>query len=192
MRNATRLSHRSRIFSPRRASKIPSAELHEIDSATLRTTGIPFVTDVPWGAHLSVFYETKEDLMDTNAGYFEEGLKNNEFCSWVISDPITENDAENYMRRAVPRFDEHLAAGQIEIIDGYDWYLKGDQFDLEGILHGWSEKLSSVLAKGYDGFRASGNAFWAGTNHWREFCGYEQEMDQFLAGEKMIARRARP
>ena len=59
--------------------------------------------------------------------------------------------------------------------------------DLEGILHGWSEKLSSVLAKGYEGLRASGNAFWAGTNHWREFCGYEQEMDRFPRSEQLLS-----
>jgi DNA-binding CsgD family transcriptional regulator len=161
--------------------------LRTSDPATLRNTGIPFVTQVPWGAHLSVFYETKEDLMDTNARYFEEGLKNNEFCTWAVSEPITRSDAKNYLHRAVAGFDEHLADGQIEILDGYDWYLTGDQWDLERLISGWSEKLSGALAEGYEGIRVGGNAFWAGTNQWKEFCGYEREFDQLIAGWKMIA-----
>src|SRR6202030_3407973 len=60
-------------------------------------------------------------------------------------------------------------------------------WDLERIISGWNEKLSSALAEGYEGIRVGGNAFWAGTNQWKEFCGYEQEFDQLIAGWKMIA-----
>ena len=34
--------------------------------------------------------------------------------------------------------------------------------------------------------RVSGNAFWLGTKHWKEFCEYEQKLDRSLAGQKMI------
>jgi DNA-binding CsgD family transcriptional regulator len=34
--------------------------------------------------------------------------------------------------------------------------------------------------------RASGNAFWIGTKHWKEFCDYEHELDRSLADQKMI------
>jgi DNA-binding CsgD family transcriptional regulator len=34
--------------------------------------------------------------------------------------------------------------------------------------------------------RVSGNAFWIGTKHWKEFCDYEHELDRSLAGQKMI------
>src|SRR5260370_21419629 len=79
-----------RSIEPQPNTKAQSARLHENDSASLRNTGLPFITHVPWGSHLSIFYETREDLIDTNVGYFEAGLKNNEFCIWAISDPITE------------------------------------------------------------------------------------------------------
>ena len=91
-----------------------------------------------------------------------------------------------FMRLAVPDLDRHLAAGQIEILQGAEWYLIGDQFDLKKITSGWSEKLHGALAKGYDGMRVSGNAFWIETNHWKAFCEYERELDRSLAGQKMI------
>jgi len=152
----------------------------------LRKTGIRFTGDMPWGAHFCVFYETKEDLLDLHVGYFEAGLDCNEFCVWAVSDPITEEDAKNCLRRASPDFDQHLAAGHIEILQGRAWYLKDDQFDLKRITGGWSEKLSGALMKGYEGMRVSGNAFWIETNHWKEFCDYEHELDRALADQRMI------
>jgi DNA-binding CsgD family transcriptional regulator len=158
--------------------------LHAPDA--LRRSGIRIIGDVPWGTHLCIFYETKEDLLDTALCYFEAGLKSNEFCVWAISDPVTETDARDALRLEVPNLDEFLEAGQLEILQASEWYLKGGQFDLMRITSGWSEKLQGALAKGYDGMRVSGNAFWIETNHWRAFCEYEQELDRSLAGHKMI------
>jgi DNA-binding CsgD family transcriptional regulator len=142
--------------------------------------------EMPWGTHICVFYETKDDLRDTAGAYFEAGLRANEFCVWAISEPVTAEDAKDELRRRVPDFDSRLAAGQIEIIPGREWYLKSDQFDLKRITRGWSEKLESALARGYDGMRVSGNAFWIATEHWKEFCEYEAELDRSLAGQQMI------
>jgi DNA-binding CsgD family transcriptional regulator len=154
--------------------------------SSLRKTGIGLVGDRPWGTHICVFYETKQDLLDAAVHYFEAGLHSNEFCVWAISDPITEREAMDALACAIPDFDRHLAAGQIELLQGSDWYLNGDEFDLQRITGGWYAKLSAALAQGYEGIRVSGNAFWIETNHWREFCEYEQELDRSLAGKKMI------
>jgi DNA-binding CsgD family transcriptional regulator len=152
----------------------------------LRKSGIRVIGDVPWGTHLCIFYETKEDLLDTAVTYFAAGLKSNEFCVWAVSDPVTEADARDALRLAVPDLDQRIEAGQMEILDGSEWYLKGGQFDLKRITSGWSEKLDDALAKGCDGTRVSGNAFWIETNHWKAFCEYEQELDRSLAGQRMI------
>jgi DNA-binding CsgD family transcriptional regulator len=154
---------------------------------SLRKTGIRLMGDMPWGTHICVFYQTEEDLLDIAVSYFEAGLKNNEFCLWAISDPITETDAKNALRLALPDLDQRLAAGQIELLQATEWYLKDDQFDLKRISGGWSEKLHEALAKGYDGMRISGNAFWKATNHWKDFCQYEEELDRSLADQKLIA-----
>ena len=178
-------ANRSHKVPPARRSKAEPVRLHAQDA--LRETGIRVIGDMPWGAHICIFYETKDDLLDTAVSYFIAGLKSNEFCVWAISDPITETDVKNALRLAVPDLDRHLAAGQIEILQGTEWYLKGGQFDLKRITNGWSEKLHGALAKGYEGMRVSGNAFWIETSHWKAFCEYEQELDRSLAGQKMIA-----
>jgi DNA-binding CsgD family transcriptional regulator len=152
----------------------------------LRQSGIRVVGEVPWGGHICVFYETKDDLLDTAVAYFKAGLESNEFCVWAISEPITEAEAKAGLRRAIPDLEVQLAAGRIEILQGTDWYLPGDQFDLQRITGGWSEKLRGALAKGFDGMRVSGNAFWMASNHWQAFCEYEHELDHSLTGQKMV------
>src|ERR1700688_3735554 len=133
--------------------------------SSLRKTGIGLGGGTAWGTHICFFYETKQDLLDTAVSYFEAGLHSNEFCVWAISDPITEREAMNALARTIPNLDRHLAVGQIELLQGSDWYLKGDEFDLQRITGGWHAKLRTALARGHEGIRISGNAFWIEANH---------------------------
>ena len=48
----------------------------------MRKTGIDVVGDMPWGTHFCLFYETKEDLLDTLISYCKTGLESEEFCLW--------------------------------------------------------------------------------------------------------------
>ncbi|MDB5865985.1 MAG: sensory transduction histidine kinase, partial [Betaproteobacteria bacterium] len=51
----------------------------------MRNTGISAVGEVPWGTHLCLFYETREDLLDTLAPFFKAGLESGEFCMCMTS-----------------------------------------------------------------------------------------------------------
>ena len=150
-----------------------------------RKTNIKVLDDVSSGTHACLFYETKQDLLDTLVPYFRTGLENKEFCVWAISGPLTEEDAVKALRRGIPGFDGFLANRSIEILSGREWYLDGDRFDLKRITDGWREKLRGALARGYKAMRVSGNAFWVGTTHWKEFCAYERDLEESIAGQAM-------
>ena len=137
-------------------------------STALRRTGVNVLGDMPWGSHVCMFYESKNDLLDTVCPYFKAGLESNDLCLWGSSEPVTLEDARIALTRRIPDFDRHLAAGNMEIAPGHEWYLEGDRFDLERIMSGWDGKLRVALAKGYDGMRVSGNAFWLYTKHWKD------------------------
>ena len=47
----------------------------------------------------------------------------------AVSSPVTEEDAWTALRDSVPDLPARGAAGQIEILQGYDWYLPGDQLN---------------------------------------------------------------
>jgi DNA-binding CsgD family transcriptional regulator len=153
----------------------------------LRKTGVNILGEVPWGAHLCLFHETKEDLLDTVVPYFKAGLENNEFCVWAVSEPLTLEEARIALSQNIPAFDQRLTAGDIELFPGQDWYLKDGQIDPEKITNGWYAKLRAALARGYEGMRISGNAFWLNTDYWKEFREYERGLHQALAGHKVVA-----
>ena len=155
-------------------------------NTTLRRTGVNVLGDMPWGSHVCMFYESKEDLLDTVGPYFKAGLESNEFCLWAPSDPVTVEEARVGLSRRIPDFDRHLAAGNMEIVPAREWYLDGDQFGLARIINGWNEKLRGALANGHDGIRVSGNAFWLHTKHWEEFCDYERQLNAMLKDQRMI------
>src|ERR1700681_3016566 len=100
------------VLAPAR-SKAETATRSHADRA-LRKTGIRVMGDMPWGAHICMFYEAKTDLLDAAASYFAAGLDSNEFCLWAISDPITEEDAKASFRSSIPDFDRYLSDGRIE------------------------------------------------------------------------------
>src|SRR6266481_5523508 len=93
-------------------------------ATALRKTGINVVGDMPWGTHFCHFYENKRDLLDTLVPYFKTGLENNEFCVWVISEPLTEAEARNALRRAARDLDPFVVDRSLEILLAREWYLK--------------------------------------------------------------------
>ena len=137
----------------------------QLVNTQLRKTGIGLVGDVPWGTHFFMFYETKEDLLDVLVPYFKAGLEGGELCIWVVSEPLTMEEARNALRKAVPEFDRYLADHSIEIVRGREFYLSGNDPDLERVMRTWAEKTDSALARGYAGLRASGITSWLGRKY---------------------------
>src|SRR5919109_21109 len=96
-----------------------------------RKTGIDVVGDMPWGTHFCLFYETKEDLLDTLVSYCKAGLESQEFCLWVVSEPLREEEVRHALQQAVPDVVRYLADHSIEIVLARDWYLQDGTFDLQ-------------------------------------------------------------
>src|ERR1700730_19320118 len=144
----------------------------ESTASELRKTGISVIGDVRWGTHFCYFYETKQDLLETQVLYFKAGLENKEFCLWVVSKLLTVKEAKRALGRAVPELDRHLAEGDIEIQSHEDWYLCNGHFHPQRVLTAWSEKLNQALATGYVGLRAAGDGGWIQNRDWMVFREY--------------------
>jgi two-component system, sensor histidine kinase PdtaS len=155
-------------------------------TAEIRKTGIGVVGDMPWGAHLCHFYETKEDLLDILLPYFKAGLENNEFCLWLVDDLISEEEARSALRRVVPEADRYLAEDHIEIIPHTEWYFKDGALNLGRLINGWNKKLADALAKGYAGLRANGNVAWLLEEYREDFSRYEKAFDEMIGNRQLI------
>jgi signal transduction histidine kinase/ActR/RegA family two-component response regulator len=147
-----------------------------------RSSGISVVGERPWGTHFCSFYESKSDLLSMLLSYFKAGLEANEFCVWVLTEPLSERDAWDGLRSAVPDFDSYVARRSIEILDGRDWYLKGGAFDPTRVMSAWNEKLDRGLDRGYAGLRGSGNTAWLQKKDWNAFSEYEQLVNDSVVG----------
>ncbi len=151
----------------------------------LRKTGVDIVGDMPWGTHFCLFYETKADLLEITVSYCKAGLENQEFCLWVVAEPLIVEDAKHALHRAVPDFDRYFADHSIEIVAARDWYLQDGTFDLNRVIGGWNEKLARASARGYAGVRVTGDTAWLEKKDWKNFCEYEESLNQAVADQSL-------
>lgn len=174
-------------ISLKRGSVLVSLEATSMTSTSeMRRSGISIVGDRPWGTHFCNFYDSRSDLLDMLLSYFKAGLEDNEFCVWVLSEPLSERDAWDGLRAAVPEFDQYLSKRNIEVFDGRDWYLKDGTFDSSRVMTSWNEKLDRALDRGYAGLRGTGNTAWLQKKDWKAFSEYEQVVNDSVGGRLMV------
>ena len=156
----------------------------------LRDTGLKAVGEVPWGTHFSIFYETKQDLLDIVVPFFKAGLQANEFCLWIVanSELLTINEAKAVLYAAVPDFDRLLKNGNIEIVPYYKWFLTGRAVNVRKAIARFRQKVSEAANRGFSGTRLTGSPAWMRDNlRARSFRQFEQKFDGQLTREQMIA-----
>jgi len=161
------------------------SELESEVLTNLRKTGIPFISDIPWGTHLGCFYETKQDLIDLASTFIGSGLKNNEYCMWIVSEHLTATDAFEALKASLPNIEKYLP--QIEILTYSEWYLKYGNFDANQVIGGWITKINHVLRQSYEGLRVCGSTTWLNKRYWKVFMDYEHIVKKKIPQLKMIA-----
>ena len=155
-------------------------------TTALRNTGIEPVGEMPWGTHFCHFYETRDDLLETLLPFLKAGLETNEFCAWVVSEPLTEAGVWQALDRAVPGLDRYVSDHSIEVLNARDVYLAGGEIDLHRIIGNWHDKLKGALSRGYPGIRVTGNTAWLEQKQWREFMEYEAELNRGISDLPML------
>ena len=157
--------------------------------SALRKSGIDVLGDIPWGSHYSYFYQTTHDLLETLVPYFIAGLRNKEFCLWIVSNSelLTVEEAREGLQHAMPDLERYLAEGSIEIVSHDDWFLNNNTFDLHWVANRFKEKLDEALARGYAGMRVNGSPAWLQKENRMKFCEFEEELNRLFPNERIIA-----
>ena len=163
----------------------PAAEIDYMSSG-LRNTGLEPVGAMPWATHFCQFYETRDDLLDALVPFFKTGLESNEFCAWVVSEPLTEDVAWQALERAVPGFDRYVSDHSIEVLNAGEVYLAGGKIDRHRIIDAWNKKLQTARSRGYQGIRVSGDTAWLEQTRWAEFMEYEAEVNRGVGDQPML------
>src|ERR1043166_7151650 len=130
-------------------------------------TGVDAVGDVvSWGAHFCQFYETKEDLLDGLVSYCKSGLERDEYCLWIVADPVTVAEARDALQAAMPDLDQYLADARLEIVSAHDFFLQDGTFDSNRVKDAMFKKLAGLLAGGFAGVRVTGDTAWLTKKDW--------------------------
>ena len=158
----------------------------------IRKTGVDVVGEMPWGTHFCLFYETKADLLEISVSYCKAGLESQEFCLWVVAEPLGVEEATRALKQAVPDLDRYLCDKSIEIVAARDWYFPDGQFDLNRVISGWNQKLAHASARGYAGVRVTGDTAWLEKKDWKNFCEYEESLNQAVANQRLAVRCTYP
>lgn len=157
------------------------------DTCMMRNSGVDVVGEIPWGSHFCLFYDTKEDLLDTLTWYFWAGLQNQEFCLWVVAPPVTKEDALNALWRDVPQADPYVRDGSLEIVPARDVYLPDGTFNLDRTLAVWLSHIRRAAARGYVGVRLAADTAWLESKDWKDFCEYEDSVNGAIANQRFAA-----
>ncbi len=158
----------------------------------LRKTGIDVMGDVHWGTHSCQFYRSKQDLLETLVPYMKAGLDNNEFCVWITAAPLTNDEAEAAMSKAMPDFSGCVRDGRIEIIPHTDWYLEDGIFNPLKVFNGLVELHDAALLRGFEGMRTACSMSWLKKRDWKAFSDYEKNRNLSLDRLRMLAICAYP
>src|SRR4029077_3782032 len=167
--------------------RIPAQNLGgDVMATEARMAGVDVVGDVAaWGAHFCLFYETKQDLLDTLISYCKSGLEREEYCLWIVAEPLTIEEARAALKNAVPDLDRHFAGSRLEIVAARDWFLPGGAFDGKRLTASWYEKLASLSSKGYPGMRITGDTTWLSKKEWTHFCDYEDGLNEVIGNQRL-------
>ena len=90
------------------------------------------------------------------------------------------------LRDTVGGFDEYLAAGRLRLIGRDEWHGDDETFDVARIAALWAGLIDEALVRGFDGMRASGDAFWLANRQPDEVLRYEHEIAGLLAGKRAL------
>src|SRR5246500_1459824 len=117
--------------------------------------------------------------------YCKSGLGREEYCLWIVAEPLTIEEATAALKAAVPDLDRHLADSRLEIASARDWFLQGGTFDGKRLTRAWYEKLASGSARGYAGMRVTGDTTWLSKKDWGHFCDYEDGLNEVIGNQRL-------
>ena len=117
----------------------------------LSPSGLKTVAQLQWGSHLANFFGAGEELRDLLVPFFKAGLDNNERCLWVTGAALPAEQARAALRAAVPNLDKRETYGQIEIVNGEEWYCAAAKINPHELVSGLLQREQDALGLGYAG-----------------------------------------
>jgi hypothetical protein len=147
--------------------------------------GIPGIGAVPYGLHVCHFYPSLEELLLGLIPYFQAGVKNNEKCIWVASEPLPADGVSAEISKHSDLQDA-LTSGQLLVYDALEWYGDPASMSAEAIIARWQQKEVQALAEGFQALRVTGNTSFVPRENWGGLMDYENKLHEGVLGRRII------
>jgi DNA-binding CsgD family transcriptional regulator len=135
---------------------------------------------------MCLFCETKQDMLEAAGAYFAAARDGAEHCIWIVSRPLTVDEAVTALARLVPGFAERHRAGRFVVAAARDWYYENGRFSWEKAVARWHKCIDDAVARGLDGVRACGNPLWRTVEGWRDIVAYEHALDSAIERRRIV------
>jgi len=139
------------------------------------------------GNHFCYFYDNKVNLLKVLTSFFKEGLENNEYCIWVISDFLSEQEIKDYFSKKSYNVDEYLIKEQLKFYNYKDWYYKSGSLNAKDLINKGIQNLNDALNKGYSGLRITGDIHLISKEDLDAFLDYELQLNSIIKEKLIIA-----
>lgn len=115
------------------------------------------IHDISAGKHFYQFYKTPEDLLKVLQPYWQEGIRKENFCFWVVPDFMSVEEARQFLVGSIPNIDRLFSEKSFEIVPHVEWYGPGDTFDAEAVATRYMNKIVEAISRGFSVVRISGD-----------------------------------
>jgi hypothetical protein len=148
-------------------------------------SGIPGMGKIPWGSHFCQLYSDRHDFIDSLTLYFAAGIRNHEQCVWITTDSYDAMSGAAELGRVIPRLDEMIKDGQVQIRNFDECYARGSARD--ELLERWLTQEQEALVAGYQGLRIAGNMAFVTRMDWDSFMAYENAAHRTFNNRRILA-----
>ena len=116
---------------------------------------VNFVKELKATDHVIMFYSKPEDKREVLFTYLKAGLDQGEAAAYVATQESPDEIMDS-MRSFGVDVDRFQKSGALRVLSYKDFYFKGDKFTIPGTMNLWKTLLDEVTAKGFKGFRVTG------------------------------------
>jgi hypothetical protein len=153
---------------------------------SLTDCGLPGIKEIPYGVHMCLFYEGREELAAALVPYFAAGLRNGERCIWITAEPLKAAEAKAALRNTGIDVDGAIASGALVLRDFGEWYAEAEKLKGTAVVDLWLAEEARALADGYSGLRITGNTSFLTPETWELFMEYEDAVNQAFPGRRIV------
>jgi signal transduction histidine kinase/ActR/RegA family two-component response regulator len=109
--------------------------------------------EIAWGTDLCFFHRDPRELAETLAHYFQQGLRQDACCLWVVASPLDAARARLALVSLLPDLEESLDAGRLQIVLHRPWRAGSEESTVRQTVRDWLRREPSALAQGLAGLR---------------------------------------